>query len=90
MDFRETAAVIANCDLVISSDSCVAHLSGALGIPTWLALRWIPEWRWGLEGTSTSWYSSIRLFRQRFDGRLGWSCSSYATGTESHTTRKND
>ena len=71
MDFRETAAVIANCDLVISSDSCVAHLSGALGIPTWLALRWIPEWRWGLEGTSTSWYSSLRLFRQRFDEDWG-------------------
>ena len=68
MDFCETAAVIANCDLVISSDSCVAHLSGAMGIPTWLALRWIPEWRWGLEGKSTDWYCSLRLFRQRFDG----------------------
>ena len=68
MDFQETAAVIANCDLVISSDSSVAHLAGAMGVPTWLALRWIPEWRWGLEGTSTAWYSSVRLFRQRFDG----------------------
>ena len=68
MDFQETAAVIANCDLVISSDSSVAHLAGAMGVPTWLALRWIPEWRWGLEGTSTAWYSSLRLFRQRFDG----------------------
>tara|TARA_B100000674_G_C37878064_1_gene932949 strand:- start:641 stop:1456 length:816 start_codon:yes stop_codon:yes gene_type:complete len=68
MDLRETAAVIANCDLVISSDSCVAHLAGAMGIPTWLALRWIPEWRWGLEGTSTAWYYTMRLFRQRFDG----------------------
>ena len=68
MDFLETAAVIANCDLLISSDSSVAHLAGAMGVPTWLALRWIPEWRWGLEGTSTAWYSSLRLFRQRFDG----------------------
>lgn len=68
MDFQETAAVIANCDLVISSDSSVAHLAGAMGVPTWLALRWIPEWRWGLEGTRTAWYSSLRLFRQRFDG----------------------
>ena len=68
MDFQETAAVIANCDLVISSDSSVAHLAGAMGVPTWVALRWIPEWRWGLEGTSTAWYSSVRLFRQRFDG----------------------
>ncbi|WP_226412528.1 tetratricopeptide repeat protein [Synechococcus sp. MU1642] len=68
MDFCDTAAVIANCDLVISSDSSVAHLAGAMGIPTWVALRWIPEWRWGLEGTSTDWYSSLKLFRQRFDG----------------------
>ena len=68
MNFCETAAVIANCDLVISSDSSVAHLAGAMGIPTWLALRWIPEWRWGLEGTTTAWYSSVRLFRQSFDG----------------------
>ena len=68
MNFHETAAVIANCDLVISSDSCVAHLAGAMGVPTWLALRWIPEWRWGLGGTTTGWYSSLRLFRQRFDG----------------------
>ena len=68
MDFQETAAVIANCDLLITSDSSVAHLAGAMGVPTWLALRWIPEWRWGLEGTHTPWYSSLRLFRQRFDG----------------------
>ena len=68
MDFCDTAAVIANCDLVITSDSSVAHLAGALGVPTWIALRWIPEWRWGLEGTSTPWYSSMKLFRQSFDG----------------------
>ena len=71
MDFRDTAAVIANCDLVISSDSSVAHLAGAMGVPTWLALRWIPEWRWGLEGEKTDWYSSLRIFRQPFDGN--WS-----------------
>ena len=50
MDFLDTAAILANCDLLISSDSAVVHLAGAMGIPTWLALRWIPEWRWGLEG----------------------------------------
>ena len=43
MDFCETAAVVANCDLVITSDSSVAHLAGAMGVPTWLALRWIPN-----------------------------------------------
>tara|TARA_B100000674_G_C37981326_1_gene982577 strand:- start:1068 stop:2270 length:1203 start_codon:yes stop_codon:yes gene_type:complete len=68
MDFKDTAAVLANCDLLISSDSAVVHLAGAMGIPTWLALRWIPEWRWGLEGKHTTWYESVRLFRQPRDG----------------------
>ena len=68
MNFLDTAAVLANCDLLISSDSAVAHLGGAMGIPTWLALRWIPEWRWGLEGERTAWYDSVRLFRQPNDG----------------------
>jgi hypothetical protein len=44
------------------------HLAGALGVPTWLALRWIPEWRWGLTGDTTPWYGSVRLFRQHRDG----------------------
>ena len=68
MNFKDTAAVLANCDLLISSDSAVVHLAGAMGIPTWLALRWIPEWRWGLEGERTAWYESVRLFRQPRDG----------------------
>ena len=68
MDFKDTAAVLANCDLLISSDSAVAHLAGAMSVPTWLALRWIPEWRWGLEGEQTPWYDSMRLFRQPRDG----------------------
>ena len=70
MNFKDTAAVLGNCDLLISSDSAVVHLAGAMGIQTWLALRWIPEWRWGLEGQRTSWYESVRLFRQpRCGGR---------------------
>ena len=68
MDFKDTASILANCDLLISSDSAVVHLAGAMGIPTWLGLRWIPEWRWGLKGESTTWYDSVRLFRQPRDG----------------------
>jgi hypothetical protein len=68
LDFRDTAAVLANCDLLISADSGVVHLAGAMGLPTWVALRWIPEWRWGLNGTESPWYSSVRLFRQPWDG----------------------
>jgi len=64
MDFLDTAAVIAQCDLVISADSGVVHLAAAMGKPTWLALRWIPEWRWLLNGNSSQWYETVRLFRQ--------------------------
>ena len=68
MDFLDTSAIMANCDLLISSDSAVIHLAGAMGLKAWLALRWIPEWRWGLEGEITDWYDSVRLFRQPSDG----------------------
>ena len=64
MDFRDTAAVLTDCDLLISADSGVVHLAGALGVPSWVALRWIPEWRWGLGSPSTPWYSCMKLFRQ--------------------------
>ena len=68
IDFRDTSAVIAQCDLVITTDSVIAHLSAAMGIETWVALQWIPEWRWGLKGNSTKWYPSIKLFRQPLAG----------------------
>jgi len=67
-DFLETAAIIANCDLVIASDTSVAHLAGGMGKTTWLLLKKVPEWRWGLEGDTTFWYPSMRLFRQRERG----------------------
>tara|TARA_Y100001968_G_scaffold329487_1_gene378927 strand:+ start:3419 stop:5590 length:2172 start_codon:yes stop_codon:yes gene_type:complete len=64
IDFLEIAAIILNCDLIITSDTSVAHLAGGLGKKTWLLLKKIPEWRWGLEGEKTFWYPSMRLFRQ--------------------------
>jgi len=67
-DFLETAAIIVNCDLVITSDTSVAHLAGGMGKTTWLLLHKVPDWRWGLEGDSTFWYPSIRLFRQKERG----------------------
>ena len=63
-DFVETAAMIVNCDLVITNDTAVAHLAGGLAQPTWLLLTLGPDWRWGMEDT-TFWYPSMRLFRQR-------------------------
>lgn len=63
-NFRDTAAALANCDLLLSADSSVVHLAGAMGLPTWMALSYVPEWRWGLNGEHTPWYASVRLFRQ--------------------------
>jgi hypothetical protein len=70
-DFLDAAAILACCDLVISSDSALAHLAGGLGRPTWLLLRDIPDWRWGLAGEGSVWYPSLRLFRQRQPGDWG-------------------
>lgn len=67
-DFLDAVALIACCDLVISSDSCLAHLAGAMGHPTWLLLAQVPDWRWGLAGERSAWYPSMRLFRQRQAG----------------------
>ena len=67
-DFLETAAIIANCDLVITSDTSVAHLAGGMGKTTWLLLHKVPDWRWGLDGDTTFWHPSLRLFRQRERG----------------------
>ncbi|HYV39898.1 MAG TPA: tetratricopeptide repeat protein [Gemmataceae bacterium] len=66
--FMDTAAVMKNLDLVICSDSAVAHLAGALGVPVWVALAKVPEWRWLLEREDIPWYPGMRLFRQRFAG----------------------
>jgi len=66
--FLDTAAVVAGLDLVISSDTSVAHLAGALGRPVWTVLAASPEWRWGLERSDSPWYPTMRLFRQTTDG----------------------
>ena len=68
-DMAETAALIKNLDLVISVDTAVAHLAGALGQPCWLLLRHAAEWRWQLAATTSPWYPSFRLFRQTAPGR---------------------
>ncbi len=67
-DFADTAAVVANLDLVVSVDTAAAHLAGALGVPLWLALPSAPDWRWGLDRADSPWYPSARLFRQRRRG----------------------
>lgn len=65
---EETAALVAACDLVITVDTMIAHLAGALGRPTWLLLKAEPDWRWNPAATATPWYPSMRLFVQQSPG----------------------
>jgi len=67
-DWVETASIVQNCDLVITSDTAIAHLAGAMGKPVWILLTKIPDWRWGLDGENCPWYPSARLFRQKEAG----------------------
>ena len=64
----DTAAVMKLCDLVITADTAVAHVAGALGVPVWVALKFIPDWRWMLDRADSPWYPTMRLFRQKSDG----------------------
>lgn len=63
-DFTDTAALIQACDLIISIDTAVTHLAGALGKPTWLLLPLAPDWRWLCDRSDSPWYPTLRLFRQ--------------------------
>jgi hypothetical protein len=63
--FMDTAAVMAHLDLVITSDTAIAHLAGALGVPVWVALSEHGDWRWLTDREDTPWYPTMRLFRQR-------------------------
>ena len=68
--FMDTAAVMTNLDLVITSDTSIAHLAGGLGVPVWVALPFVPDWRWLLNRSDSPWYPTMRLFRQKKPG--GW------------------
>lgn len=70
-DFADTAAIMANLDLVISSCTAPPHLAGALGRPVWTVLPLNADWRWRADGTQTHWYPDMRLFRQERTGEWG-------------------
>jgi hypothetical protein len=69
-DFADTAALVANLDAVVSVDTAVAHLSAAMGKPTWVLLAFAPDWRWMRDRSDSAWYPAARLFRQPAAG--GW------------------
>jgi ADP-heptose:LPS heptosyltransferase len=63
-DFADTAAVLSHADLVITVDTAVAHLAGALGRPVWLLVQYSPDFRWLLDREDSPWYPTLRIFRQ--------------------------
>jgi hypothetical protein len=84
-DFADTAAVLGHLDLVISVDTAVAHLAGALGRPLWLLVPFVPEWRWMLERTDSPWYPTMRLFRQAAPGNWTGLMARVATALDGMT-----
>ncbi len=65
---EETAAILMSLDLLITADTALAHLAGALGVPVWVVLQSVPDWRWGMQGDKSPWYPSMHLVRQRRAG----------------------
>jgi ADP-heptose:LPS heptosyltransferase len=63
-DLADTAALMNHLDLIITVDTSVAHLAGAMGKPVWVLLKRVPDWRWMLDRPDCAWYPSMRLFRQ--------------------------
>jgi ADP-heptose:LPS heptosyltransferase len=67
-DMADTAAQMANLDLIVTIDTSMAHLAGALARPVWVLLGYSPDWRWLMDREDSPWYPTARLFRQPRDG----------------------
>jgi tetratricopeptide (TPR) repeat protein len=89
-DLAETAALAATLDLVISVDTSIAHLAGAMGIPLWVVLPHLADWRWMDEGEHCAWYPTARLFRQTKDGDWSDPVLRMEEELQEHATRRRD
>jgi uncharacterized protein DUF6165 len=69
--FVDTAAIMSSLDLIITIDTSIAHLAGALGRPVWVVLKHVPDWRWLLDRADSPWYPSMKLYRQTIRGEWG-------------------
>lgn len=79
-DFSDTAALISMMDVVVSVDTSVAHLAGALGTPLFVLLAYVPDWRWLLNRNDSPWYPTARLLRQSSHGDWDSVCGQLAPG----------
>ena len=84
--FVDSAAILSTVDLMVTSDTSLAHLAGALGTPVWVALSNNPDWRWGTAGDACGWYPSMRLFRQDAPGDWGAVFNNIATSLKETLT----
>jgi tetratricopeptide (TPR) repeat protein len=83
-DFYDTALIIDNMDILVSIDTSVLHLAGAMGKRSFALLKFTPDWRWGLEETTTNWYKSIEIFRQESFNNWGSILTQLLSKIESH------
>ena len=86
--FVDTAALMQGLDLIVTSDTSLAHLAGALGVPAWVALKFAPDWRWMFERADSPWYPSLRLFRQRARGEWRDVFEAMASEASAHIARR--
>jgi hypothetical protein len=87
--FLDTAAVIRNLDLVVAPNSAVAHLAGALGAPVWLAMHFLPDWRWPGNREDSDWYPTLRVFRQQAPGQWLEVFERMAAALPAHRSKEN-
>ncbi|WP_372399238.1 tetratricopeptide repeat protein [Azospirillum sp. HJ39] len=86
-DFADTAAILATIDLLVTVDTAIVHLAGAMGLPSWLLLPHVPDWRWLLDRADSPWYPSLRLFRQPRPGDWTTTLGTVAAVLKAHAAK---